>query len=68
MTDLTPPEIIAWLDTSPPREQLVTLHAMAIAVPTLRRSYPLKERMALIRDEPRPTNEQRHKALLRSWP
>jgi hypothetical protein len=49
MTDLTPPEIIAWLGTLPLRDQLVTLHAMTIAIPTLRRSYPLKSRMAAIR-------------------
>jgi hypothetical protein len=58
MTDLTPPEIIAWLGTLPPREQLVTLHAMAIAIPTLRRSHPLKERMGTIRNELQPTAEE----------
>jgi hypothetical protein len=58
MTDLTPPEIIAWLGTLPLRDQLVTLHAMTMALPTLRRSYPLKSRMTLIRDELRPTAEE----------
>jgi hypothetical protein len=31
---------------------------MAIAIPTLRRSYLLKSRMALIRDELRPSAEE----------
>jgi len=46
MTDLTPPEIFAWLETLPLREQLVALHAMTIAIPTLQRSHPLKARIA----------------------
>ena len=32
------------------RDQLVTLHAMAIAIPALQRSHPLKARTAPIRD------------------
>jgi hypothetical protein len=58
MTDLTPPEIIAWLGILPLRDQLVTLHAMTMAIPTLQRSYPLKMRMAAIRDQLRPTAEE----------
>jgi hypothetical protein len=58
MTDLTSPEIIAWLGTLPLRDQLVTLHAMTMAIPTLRRSNPLKMRMAAIRDQLRPTAEE----------
>ena len=46
------------MGTLPLRDQLVTLHAMTIAIPTLQRSYPLKSRMALIRDELRPTAEE----------
>jgi len=46
VTDPTPPEILAWLDTLPLREQLVTLHAMSIAIPALQRSHPLKARIA----------------------
>ncbi len=37
MTDPTTPEILAWLGTLPLREQLVSLHAMAIAIPALQR-------------------------------
>ena len=58
MTDLTPPEIIAWLDTLPLREQLVTLHAMTIAIPTLQRSHPLKARIAAIRGDLRPNEAE----------
>jgi hypothetical protein len=58
VTDPTAPEILAWLSTLPPREQLVTLHAMTSAIPTLQRSHPLKVRMAAIRDELRPTAEE----------
>jgi hypothetical protein len=46
MPDLNAPEILAWLDTLPLREQLVTLHAMSIAIPALQRSHPLKARIA----------------------
>ncbi len=49
MTDPTAPEILARLGTLPLREQLVTLHAIMIAIPALQRSYPLKARMAAIR-------------------
>jgi hypothetical protein len=58
VTDPTAPEILAWLGTLPLREQLVTLHAMAIAIPALQRSHPLKARTAVIRDELRPTAEE----------
>jgi hypothetical protein len=58
MTDLTPPEIIAWLDTLPLKDQLMSLHAMTIAIPALQRSQPLKARTAAIRDELRPTAEE----------
>ena len=46
MTDPTAPEILAWLGTLPLRDQLVSLHAMTIAIPTLHRSHPLKARIA----------------------
>ena len=46
------------MDTLPLRDQLVTLHAMTIAIPTLQRSQPLKARTAVIRDELRPTAEE----------
>jgi hypothetical protein len=46
MPDPNAPEILAWLGTLPLREQLVTLHAMAIAIPTLQRSHPLETRIA----------------------
>jgi len=58
VTDPTTPEILAWLGTLPLREQLVSLHAMAIAIPALQRSHPLKARTAVIRDELRPTAEE----------
>jgi hypothetical protein len=45
MTDLTAPEI---LDTLPLRDQLVSLHAMMIAIPTLQRNYPLKQHVAAL--------------------
>jgi hypothetical protein len=38
VTDPTSPEILAWLDTLPLRERLVTLHAMMFAIPTLQRT------------------------------
>jgi hypothetical protein len=37
MTDPRTPEIIAWPDTLPLTERLVTLHAMTIAFPPLQR-------------------------------
>ena len=46
MTDPTAPEILAWLDSFPLRDQLVTLHAMSIAIPSVRRSHSLKMRIA----------------------
>jgi len=58
MTDLTAPEILAWLDTLPLREQLVTLHAMTIAIPTLQRSHPLKGRIAAVHAALNPTAAQ----------
>jgi hypothetical protein len=58
VSDPTAPEILAWLGTLPLREQLVTLHAMAIAIPALQRSHPLKARTAVIRDELRLTAEE----------
>jgi hypothetical protein len=58
MTDLTPPEIIAWLDTLPLKDQLMSLHAMTIAIPALQRSQPLNARTAAIRVELRPTAEE----------
>jgi len=54
VTDPTAPEILARLGTLPLREQLVTLHAIMIAIPALQRSYPLKARMAAIRSVPAP--------------
>jgi hypothetical protein len=38
VTDPTSPEIIAWLEILPIRERAVTLHAMAMAIPSLQRS------------------------------
>jgi hypothetical protein len=58
VTDPTTPEILAWLGALPLREQLVTLHAMVIAIPALQRSHPLKARIAAIREELRPTAEE----------
>jgi hypothetical protein len=58
MTDLTPSEILSWLDTLPLREQLVTLHAMTMAIPTLQRSHPLKGRIAAVRAALNPTAAQ----------
>ena len=46
MPDPNAPEILAWLDTLPLRARLVTLHTMAIAIPTLQRSHPFKARIA----------------------
>ena len=49
VTDPTTPELLAWLGTLPLREQLVGLHAMAIAIPAVQRSHPLKARTAASR-------------------
>jgi hypothetical protein len=46
VTDPTSPEILAWLDSLPLREQLVTLHAVMFAIPTLQRNHRWKERIA----------------------
>jgi putative SOS response-associated peptidase YedK len=45
MTDPRTPEIIAWPDTLPLTERLVTLHAMAIAFPPLQRRPDWKSRI-----------------------
>jgi hypothetical protein len=58
VTDPTTPEILAWLGALPLREQLVTLHAMAIAIPTLQRSHPLKARIAAVHAALDPTAVQ----------
>jgi len=58
VTDPTPPEILAWLDTLPLREQLVSLHAMTIAIPTLHRSHPFKARIAAVHAALAPTAAQ----------
>jgi hypothetical protein len=54
MTDLTPPEILAWLETLSLRERLVTLHAMSIAFPRLQRDAEWKERIGAVRAELEP--------------
>jgi hypothetical protein len=46
VTDPTSPEILAWLDTLPVREQLVTLHVMMFAIPTLQRNHSWKAHIA----------------------
>jgi hypothetical protein len=46
VTDPTSPEILAWLDSLPLREQLVTLHAVMFAIPTLQRNHSWKARIA----------------------
>lgn len=58
MTDLTPSEILSWLDTLPLREQLVTLHAMMFALPKLQRNYRLKARIAAAHAAINPTAAQ----------
>ena len=58
LTDLTAPEILAWLDTLPLRDQLVSLHAMTIAIPTLQRNYPLKQHVAALHATLDPTAAQ----------
>src|SRR4051794_40795694 len=45
VTDPTSPEILAWLESLPLREQLVTLHAMMFAIPTLQRNHRWKARI-----------------------
>jgi hypothetical protein len=47
-----------FMDTLPLREQLVTLHAMTIAIPTLQRCHPLKVRIAAIRGDLRPNEAE----------
>jgi hypothetical protein len=54
MTDLTPPEIRAWPETLPLREQLVALHAMTIAIPTLQRDSEWKAQIGSVRAELKP--------------
>jgi hypothetical protein len=46
VTDPTSPEILAWLDTLPLRERLVTLHTMMFAIPSLQRNHRWKARIA----------------------
>ena len=58
VTDPTTPEILAWMGTLPLRDQLVALHAMTTAIPTLQRSHPLKARMSAIRGELRPNEAE----------
>jgi hypothetical protein len=46
MADPTSPVMLAWLDTLPLREWLVTLHAVMFAILTLQRNQPWKARIA----------------------
>jgi hypothetical protein len=55
VTDPTSPEIIAWLDTLPLRERLVTLHALMFAIPNLQRNYSWKARVAAAHARINPT-------------
>ena len=57
-TDPTSPEILAWLDMLPLREQLVTLHAMMFAMPTLQRNRSWKTRIAAAHARINPTAAQ----------
>jgi hypothetical protein len=58
VTDPTSPEILAWLDTLPLRERLVTLHAMMFAIPSLQRNHGWKARIAGGHDAFNPTAAQ----------
>jgi hypothetical protein len=58
VTDPPSPEILAWLDTLPLREQLITLHAMMFALPKLQRNYRLKARIAAAHAAINPTAAQ----------
>jgi hypothetical protein len=48
--DPNAPEVLGWLETLPLTERLVTLHAMAIAIPALQHSWSWKARIAAARD------------------
>jgi hypothetical protein len=58
VTDPTSPEILAWLDTLPLTERLVTLHAMMFAMPTLQRNHSWKARIAAANAAINPTAAQ----------
>jgi phosphotransacetylase len=58
VTDPISPDIIAWLETLPLREQAVTLHAMAMAIPALQRNQRWKARIAAARVALDPTAAQ----------
>jgi len=56
--DPNAPEVLAWLETLPLAERLVTLHAMAIAIPALQHSRSWKARIAAARDALRPNEAE----------
>jgi hypothetical protein len=51
-------EILAWLDTLPLSERLVTLHAMMFAIPALQRNHSWKSRIAVAHAAIDPTAAQ----------
>jgi hypothetical protein len=55
VNDPNAPEVLAWLETLPLTERLVTLHAMTIVFPALQHSRSWKARIAAARDALRPT-------------
>jgi hypothetical protein len=48
--DPNAPEVLAWLGTLPLTDRLVTLHAVAIAIPALQHSRSWKARISAARD------------------
>jgi hypothetical protein len=56
--DPNAPEILAWLETLPLTERLVTLYAMSIAIPALQHSRSWKARIAAVRDALRPNEAE----------
>jgi len=58
VTDPQSPETIAWLESLPPRERAITLHAMMLVFPKLQRNYEWKRRIGDTQAELDPTTEE----------